>query len=1464
MEPVANSCKRRLGEHEQHATDAQPQPGGEKDRPVKRPRVLSVEAAGSKAKGMPRKSLGAAQPPCEADEQRKLQLLDALAAFQQHKHERQLFLEVDVAAALEPQALVGRSLRVLWPEDEAWYLGTVTSYDSATGKHQVDYADGDRGKELLAAERVRLLVHAGEVLQAPSAEALMQQASRLDQAAKAGDKSSAGALRAKAQQLKGLAEWRRKADDSQQRSQQRQHRHSEGTALQGQSTDTCQMPERGSTNPAPDAGRACLNNSDDPNRAELSSCEQGQALDGEAGGTDEGGVMVPVTAAAATALPRVCQSPEQLIATAGGPLGHEAEPTLAAKPECLQGATAGIVEQTTILPLEQRRAEDPPWGEDREQNQQPARQQSAEPSLHGLQSEQLCKLPLAPATADADAIAQQALLPGEVVWARVSGYRDWPALVITPEEAVDRAKGAKGPQARVPSNIPLLFFGTAEVAFLKPAALTPFETGVRRGLHGSKIARKEQAFRRALCEVETYLRAGELALCMLPNHNDGHGAEEDEEQVKPANRVSKGAKGAAKKGVKEGSKATGVAADGSVVNPPSVTLPFKPNKMLTVISLGHVKWLHPAFHDEKHIWPVGYRAERLTATPASQGKEVPHSCEVLEMPDGSGPLFRVTPKGGQPTEGATPLQAWQALYAGDKLGRLRAMSMSGAAMFGLASPRVVALIQQLPGAARCERYCGWPEGEQPEVPPLTPSEERARLACSARMQKLPPEVRPVPLEDPWAGSGQQQGAQLGTQRAGAGACRGAVCEVCMNEEEEGDDYIIQCDGCRAFVHMSCYGVQQNPWGELWQCDVCSLSLEKPPACVLCPVVGGVMKPTACGRWCHSACGVWTEETRLDPGKGVITGIQEVKAARLKLACRVCGQQYGSCVQCSGSKKCYASFHPLCAWGAGFKMELVVDYDTDSESDSDGDSGDENDAIAPNHPPLGGKAGSRRRGKAKDGTGLGNGMRLMAYCPRHPPKPRPGSPLRRQQPLAAPQPALVTADGTASPGTPLAAGAAAGAAALDRQDLGVLRQRSVKESVSRVGSSAQLTPAEHSRPLLDMASQEAQHARAAGANPPGASLEGVMPSGAVTPAAPPGSSGRALSRFASEAAAGPAREAGPAVGEIGLHPPVPAPPFHDPDGCARAAAFNQASRRGQRAPEAIAAAAAKRLFVQSLPYLETGHRRCGLVEFGNSRGGSGGGKRWQGNPLQAYRSSSQRSSSSSLTCNKQGVQSLRILSLRDRFEEMRATVGRRVTIGKSGIHGWGAFAKVPHRAGEMVIEYAGDLVRQSVADVRERSSYDQLVGSGTYVFSLQDHRNQLWGVDATRAGNLAHMLNHSCQPNCFSRIISLRRRGQEGGGTAGVPGGSQQHLPGLVQQPLEQLEVVDHVVIFALRDLEVGEELVYDYRFSGREQLVCNCGAPNCRGFVNKPPSRMDGLWVPRRKLKPYQLPAGERVGNKQA
>ncbi len=43
----------------------------------------------------------------------------------------------DVAVKLAPELLVGRKLRVYWPDDDGWYLGTVVSYNAQTGQHKV-------------------------------------------------------------------------------------------------------------------------------------------------------------------------------------------------------------------------------------------------------------------------------------------------------------------------------------------------------------------------------------------------------------------------------------------------------------------------------------------------------------------------------------------------------------------------------------------------------------------------------------------------------------------------------------------------------------------------------------------------------------------------------------------------------------------------------------------------------------------------------------------------------------------------------------------------------------------------------------------------------------------------------------------------------------------------------------------------------------------------------------------------------------------------------------------------------------------------------------------------------------------------------------------------------------------------------------------------------------------------------
>ena len=36
-------------------------------------------------------------------------------------------------------------------------------------------------------------------------------------------------------------------------------------------------------------------------------------------------------------------------------------------------------------------------------------------------------------------------------------------------------------------------------------------------------------------------------------------------------------------------------------------LPFKVSQSVTVVSLGRVEWINPNFHDEKFIFPIGYK-----------------------------------------------------------------------------------------------------------------------------------------------------------------------------------------------------------------------------------------------------------------------------------------------------------------------------------------------------------------------------------------------------------------------------------------------------------------------------------------------------------------------------------------------------------------------------------------------------------------------------------------------------------------------------------------------------------------------------------------------------------------------------------------------------------------------------------------------------------------------------------------
>ncbi|KAI3890806.1 hypothetical protein MKX03_007419 [Papaver bracteatum] len=260
-----------------------------------------------------------------------------------------------------------------------------------------------------------------------------------------------------------------------------------------------------------------------------------------------------------------------------------------------------------------------------------------------------------------------------------------------------------------------------------------------------------------------------------------------------------------------------------------------------------------------------------------------------------------------------------------------------------------------------------------------------------------------------------------------------------------------------------------------------------------------------------------------------------------------------------------------------------------------------------------------------------------------------------------------------------------------------------------------------------------------------------------------------------------------------------PPLN-PSGCARSEPYDFLGRRGRKEPEVLAAASMKRLFVENRPYLVNGYCQNGSV--GNS---------FSADELEPSRFSS---SLQKLRMSQLGILK-GVLSMGEKYTYMKKTFRQRLAFGKSGIHGFGIFAKHPHRAGDMMIEYSGELVRPSVADRRERIFYNSLVGAGTYMFRIDDERV----IDATRAGSIAHLINHSCEPNCYSRVISVH--GDE------------------------------HIIIFAKRDIKKWEELTYDYRFfSIDERLSCYCGFPRCRGVVNDVDSeeQVAKLYVPRSKL----------------
>lgn len=140
---------------------------------------------------------------------------------------------------------------------------------------------------------------------------------------------------------------------------------------------------------------------------------------------------------------------------------------------------------------------------------------------------------------------------------------------------------------------------------------------------------------------------------------------------------------------------------------------------------------------------------------------------------------------------------------------------------------------------------------------------------------------------------------------------------------------------------------------------------------------------------------------------------------------------------------------------------------------------------------------------------------------------------------------------------------------------------------------------------------------------------------------------------------------------------------------------------------------------------------------------------------------------------------------------------RFAFGKSGVHGWGLFARVPIAADEPLCEYRGEVVSRKEAEAREKRY--KACGMDCYLFAVDD----AVVVDATVAGNLARLTNHSCEPSVYARIVDAGGR--------------------------------PRLVFFARKAVAPGQELGFNYRFQavpGEARLPCSCGAPSCDGYLD--------------------------------
>jgi uncharacterized protein len=138
--------------------------------------------------------------------------------------------------------------------------------------------------------------------------------------------------------------------------------------------------------------------------------------------------------------------------------------------------------------------------------------------------------------------------------------------------------------------------------------------------------------------------------------------------------------------------------------------------------------------------------------------------------------------------------------------------------------------------------------------------------------------------------------------------------------------------------------------------------------------------------------------------------------------------------------------------------------------------------------------------------------------------------------------------------------------------------------------------------------------------------------------------------------------------------------------------------------------------------------------------------------------------------------------------MKLKLAPGLSVKQSSINGKGCFATTRFPRGKKIAEYTGEKISDLEAARRARTRRHLRICD-------IDGR---WSLDGSYGGNGTHYINHCCEPNAYMKNL------------------------------------YGHVLFFALREIQAGEEITVDY-----EQTLlpdskrCRCGAKSCRGTINR-------------------------------